>query len=52
MGSMADDQAGWLAGLRDPIAGHALALLHGRRADPWSLDRPGLKTRPYTIGRI
>ena len=39
LGSMAGDQAGWLAGLRDPIAGHALALLHSRPADPWSLDR-------------
>jgi len=28
-----------LAGLRDPITGHALALLHSRPADPWSLER-------------
>ena len=32
-------QTGWLAGLRDPIAGHALTLLHHRPADAWSLDR-------------
>ena len=37
--SLTTDQAGWLAGLRDPIAGHALALLHNRPADPWSLER-------------
>jgi AraC-like DNA-binding protein len=37
--SLATDQTGWLAGLRDPIAGHALALLHQRPAAAWSLDR-------------
>ena len=39
LGSIASGQTGWLAGLRDPIAGHALALLHGRPANPWSLER-------------
>jgi AraC-like DNA-binding protein len=39
LNSIAGDQAGWLAGLRDPIVGHALASLHGRPAAPWSLDR-------------
>lgn len=29
---------GWLAGLRDPIVGRALALLHGEPACDWSLD--------------
>lgn len=29
---------GWLAGLRDPVVGRALALLHARPADPWTLD--------------
>ena len=37
--SIASGQTGWLAGLRDPIAGHALALLHSRPEDPWSLER-------------
>jgi AraC-like DNA-binding protein len=37
--SLTSKQTGWLAGLRDPIAGHALALLHSRPADTWSLDR-------------
>jgi AraC-like DNA-binding protein len=37
--SLAPEQTGWLAGLRDPIAGHALALLHQRPAAAWSLDR-------------
>lgn len=33
------DQRGWLAGLRDPIVGHALALLHERPAAPWTLEQ-------------
>jgi AraC-like DNA-binding protein len=37
--SLSSEQTGWLAGLRDPIAGHALALLHNRPADAWSLER-------------
>ena len=32
-------QTGWLAGLRDPIVGRALALLHHRPADSWTLER-------------
>ena len=31
-------QTGWLAGLRDPVVGRALALLHDRPADSWTLD--------------
>jgi len=33
------EQTGWLAGLRDPMVGQALALLHERPAHPWTLDR-------------
>ena len=32
------EQTGWLAGLRDDFVGRALALLHDRPADDWSLD--------------
>lgn len=32
-------QTGWLAGLRDPIVGHALALLHDRPTAAWTLER-------------
>ncbi|MBX7185276.1 MAG: AraC family transcriptional regulator [Vicinamibacteria bacterium] len=32
-------QTGWLAGLRDPIVGQALALLHGGAAEPWTVER-------------
>lgn len=35
---LAAGQTGWLAGLRDPIVGHALALLHDRPAHSWTLE--------------
>jgi AraC-like DNA-binding protein len=31
------DQAGWLAGARDPEVGKVLALMHSRPADPWTI---------------
>jgi AraC-like DNA-binding protein len=36
-----DDQTGWLAGMRDPGVGRALALMHERPAEDWTLDRLG-----------
>jgi AraC-like DNA-binding protein len=33
-----ETEAGWLGGLRDPIVGRALALLHADPARPWTLD--------------
>ena len=33
------DASGWLSGLRDPHVGAALALLHGRPAEAWTVDR-------------
>ena len=32
------DRTGWLAGARDPIIGHALALLHKEPARPWTVS--------------
>lgn len=32
------EHTGWLAALRDPIAGRAIALLHERPAHPWTVD--------------
>ncbi len=32
------EQNGWLAGLRDPAIGRALALMHARVAHPWSSE--------------
>jgi AraC-like DNA-binding protein len=31
------NQTGWLAGVRDPEVGKALALLHRKPADPWTI---------------
>lgn len=32
-----EEQTGWLAGVRDPDVGKALALVHRRPADPWTI---------------
>jgi len=32
-------QTGWLAGLRDPVVGQALATLHGEPSQPWTVER-------------
>ena len=32
-------QTGWLAGLRDPVVGQALAALHGEPSEPWTVER-------------
>jgi len=32
------EQTGWLAGVRDPLTGKALALMHGNPAHPWTLE--------------
>ena len=32
------DQTGWLAGVRDPAVGQALALLHREPAEPWTVS--------------
>lgn len=32
-------QTGWLAGLRDPVVGQALAALHGQPSEDWTVDR-------------
>lgn len=38
LGSLAEEDPGWLAGLRDPTVGRALALLHTEPARNWTLD--------------
>ncbi|HZJ55195.1 MAG TPA: AraC family transcriptional regulator [Myxococcaceae bacterium] len=38
LGSLPPEQTGWLAGLRDPFVGRALALLHDRPAEPWTVE--------------
>lgn len=36
--SLPMEQQGWLAGLRDPVVGRALSLLHGDPARAWTLE--------------
>jgi AraC-like DNA-binding protein len=36
--TLPDAQTGWLAGLRDPMVGRALAAVHGAPADAWTVD--------------
>jgi len=31
-------EKGWLAGLRDPVVGHALAVLHGEASADWTVE--------------
>ena len=38
MEQLATDNTGWLAGLRDPLVGRALTLLHERPAHAWTLE--------------
>jgi AraC-like DNA-binding protein len=35
--SVPDEQRGWLAALKQPAVGRALALLHARPAEPWTV---------------
>lgn len=37
--SLPPEQTGWLAGMRDPAVDRALALLHARPAEPWTLEK-------------
>jgi len=35
------EQTGWLAGMRDPAVGRALALIHEKPGDAWTIERLG-----------
>jgi AraC-like DNA-binding protein len=39
--ALPEGQTGWLAGIRDPGVGRALALLHGRPDQAWTLEQLG-----------
>jgi AraC-like DNA-binding protein len=39
--TLPEDSRGWLAGLRDPYVGRALALLHAAPAERWTVDELG-----------
>lgn len=38
LAELPDGQSGWLAGLRDRLVGRALALMHDRPAEPWTVE--------------
>lgn len=38
---LGEGDAGWLAGLRDRFVGRALALIHERPAEPWTIEAIG-----------
>jgi transcriptional regulator GlxA family with amidase domain len=50
--TLAPDRKGWLAGMRDPVVGKALALMHGQPRDPWTAedlaDRVALSRSAFT----
>ena len=37
--SLPPSQTGWLAGVRDPVVGQALAAVHGQPKEPWTVER-------------
>lgn len=41
LAELPESQQGWLAGLRDPIVGSALAALHGAPRDAWTVESLG-----------
>lgn len=38
LASLPSEESGWLAGLRDPVIGRALSLLHGRVEQDWTAE--------------
>ena len=47
--SLPPAQKGWLAGLRDPQIGRALAMLHARPAHPWTVDALATRGRDVAL---
>jgi AraC-like DNA-binding protein len=39
LASLRGDGEGWLAGMRDPVVGRALALMHARLAERWTTEK-------------
>lgn len=37
--TLAPEETGWLAGLRDPIIGKALSVMHGNLAQDWTIEQ-------------
>lgn len=39
--TLSDGETGWLAGLKDPYVSRAMALMHARLAEPWTVEALG-----------
>ena len=55
MDQLSSANTGWLSGLRDPLVGRALALLHARPARAWTLDELACNcgaSRSALVGRF
>lgn len=53
MADLSEGGTGWLAGLRDPQVGRALALLHGRVGEPWTAETlSACRGRPSPSGSL
>lgn len=55
MDQLSSANIGWLSGLRDPLVGRALALLHARPARGWTLDELAAEcgaSRSALVGRF
>jgi hypothetical protein len=48
--TLPSSQAGWLAGLRDPVVGRALAALHGEPSESWTGGPAGARGWGVTLG--
>ncbi len=45
-----EDSKGWLSGLKHRHVGHALRLIHGQPAKPWTLGHAGPRSGPLPVG--
>ncbi len=55
MDRLSPENTGWLSGLRDPLVGRALSLLHAQPARPWTLDELAAEcgaSRSALVGRF
>jgi AraC-like DNA-binding protein len=55
MDQLSGQNTGWLSGLRDPLVGRALALMHGQPARPWTLEELAAEagaSRSGLVGRF
>ncbi|HET7849735.1 MAG TPA: AraC family transcriptional regulator [Pseudolabrys sp.] len=55
MDRLTSTNTGWLSGLRDPLVGRALALLHAEPARPWTLEELAAEagaSRSALVGRF